>query len=203
MKLPRIQKCFANSPIRAHVQARLEVRKLLQLGGRMDGGSALEIGCGRGEGLAHIIDAFGADQVLGIDIDPDQVALARRRIRPGHKDRVAVRQGVAEHIESPDASFDAVFDFQMLHHADDWRQAVAEVSRVLKPGGRFYLSEICQPALTHPLVRAVFHPDPSTAFDGDTLLHVCEARGLEMGDRVFRMGPVWVFACLIKASDKP
>ena len=200
MKLPRIQKCFANSPVRAHVQAKLEVRRLLEIGGTMGGGKALEIGCGRGEGFRHILDTFGADRVVGVDVDPDQVALARKRIRPRHRDRVEVLCAAAEHLDFPDASFDAAFDFQMLHHADDWQQAVAEVSRLLRPGGRFYLSEICLPALKNPLVRAVFHPDTSSAFDADTLLEACVSAGLENGGRVSRLGPLWVFACLTKAS---
>jgi ubiquinone/menaquinone biosynthesis C-methylase UbiE len=45
-------------------------------------------------------------------------------------------------IAVPDSRYDAVFDFGIIHHVPDWRAAVAEVARVLRPQGRFYAEEV-------------------------------------------------------------
>ena len=50
--------------------------------------------------------------------------------------------GDAERIDVPDASFDAVVDYGILHHVPDWRRALREIARVLKPGGMFYFEDI-------------------------------------------------------------
>ena len=64
-----------NNPLRALIQRRFEAARLLRMGGPMEGGSALEIGCGRGVGVQLILDLFGADAVDAFDLDPRMVAL--------------------------------------------------------------------------------------------------------------------------------
>jgi ubiquinone/menaquinone biosynthesis C-methylase UbiE len=46
------------------------------------------------------------------------------------------------HLPYCDSRLDAVFDFGVLHHVPDWRSALSEVCRVLKPGGVFYVEEL-------------------------------------------------------------
>ena len=54
---------------------------------------------------------------------------------------------------------DAVFTFGALHHVVDWRLALKEAYRVLKPGGRFYVEEILKKYITHPFWgRLMDHP---------------------------------------------
>jgi hypothetical protein len=57
-----------NNPLRAAVQRRVETRWLLDLGGPLHGGVALEVGCGRG--VEIILDRFQAGRVDGFDLDP-------------------------------------------------------------------------------------------------------------------------------------
>lgn len=70
MLLNRLEYALMNNPIRAVVQRRLEAHRLLSLGGRMSGGVAREIGCGRGVGIELILDMFGAERVDAFDMDP-------------------------------------------------------------------------------------------------------------------------------------
>jgi ubiquinone/menaquinone biosynthesis C-methylase UbiE len=50
--------------------------------------------------------------------------------------------GDATAIEAEDDSFDAVVDFGILHHVPQWRDAVGEISRVLRPGGQLLFEEV-------------------------------------------------------------
>src|SRR5439155_882243 len=101
-------------------------------------GRALEVGCGKGAGVELILRRFGAARVDAIDLDPRMVELAQGRLRR-HAERVRVRTGDAERLEAADATYDAVFDFAAIHHVPDWRAAVRELYRVLKPNGRAYV----------------------------------------------------------------
>ena len=145
MKLSRLGKLGLNSPTRALAERRVVAPLLERLGGRVEGGKALELGCGRGVGGEIILDRFGAAQLELIDIDPDMVEHARRRLAGRSETRVSV--GDATRIEASEEPFDAVFDFGAIHQMPDWPAAVAEVRRVLKPGARFFFEEVASPLL--------------------------------------------------------
>jgi SAM-dependent methyltransferase len=88
----------------------------------------LDLGCGDGQLTARIVDS-GAD-VTGADADPRMVVAARARGIQAH-------QAPAESLPFADASFDAVFSNAVLHWVRNQDAMMAEVRRVLKPGGRF------------------------------------------------------------------
>jgi len=111
---------------------------LIRLGGRVDGGRVLEVGCGRGVGVQIILERFGAARVEAMDLDPKMVECARRRLASYDSTRVQLSVGNLTSLQAAHATFDAVFDFGAIHLEPDWRQGLAEVRRVLKPGGKFY-----------------------------------------------------------------
>ena len=78
------------------------------------------------------------------------VDLARRRLGADADVRVA---DLGAPLPYPDDAFDLVVSSLALHYVEDWDAALAEVRRVLRPGGRFTVSII------HPTVYAVSHPD--------------------------------------------
>lgn len=92
----------------------------------------LEVGVGAGTDFVQWARA-GA-RATGVDLTPAAVALTRRRLEqeglPGH-----VVQADAEALPFAEASFDIVYSYGVLHHTPDVRAAIAEVHRVLKPGG--------------------------------------------------------------------
>ena len=131
---------------------------LERLGGRVEGGRVLEVGCGRGVGVKIILDRFGAAAVEAFDLDPKMIERARRRLAAYGLARVQLSVGDVTAIKAGDATFDAVFDFGAIHLEPTWRKAVAEVRRVLKPGGRFFFEWVTSGVLRmpYPLVTEAF-----------------------------------------------
>ena len=92
----------------------------------------LEIGVGLGADHQRFAEA-GAD-LWGIDLTERAVEHTRRRLAAfGLTSHLAT--GDAEHLDFPDDSFDLVYSWGVLHHSPDTPKAIAEVWRVLKPGG--------------------------------------------------------------------
>lgn len=97
---------------------------------RFHGRHVLEIGCGAGP--ASILFAEAGARVTAIDLTEAAVEMTRRHAEGLD---VAVERMDAEHLRFPDASFDHVFSWGVLHHSAAPEQAFAEVARVLNPGG--------------------------------------------------------------------
>lgn len=182
MKLNVVEKALMNNPVRAGIQRRYEARLLERLGGRLAGGRALEIGCGQGIGVELILDRFGADTVAAFDVDPDMVQRARARLGR-YGDRVTLWVGDAITIPEPDRSFDAVFDFGIIHHVPDWRGTLREVHRVLAPGGRFYFEEVTRHALQRWSSRTFLKHPEHDRFSAEEFVAEMARQGLKAGDR--------------------
>jgi ubiquinone/menaquinone biosynthesis C-methylase UbiE len=164
MHLNRLEEFLIHNPLRPLVQNLFEARRLLRMGGRADHARVLEIGCGTGSGIDLIFSTFGATRVDAFDLDPRAVRAARRRQRRrSHEVRLWV--GNTRHIPIANGSYDAVFDFGVLHHVRRWREALDEIRRVLKPGGRFYCEEILKQAITHPVMRRLLDHPQQDRFD--------------------------------------
>jgi len=94
----------------------------------------LEVGCGRGH-LAKHLQAQGLD-VVGIDANP-------YAIEHGVACNLCTMQGEA--LNFPDASFDMLYSFHAIEHIPPLEQALAEMSRVVKPGGKLLLAYPAEP----------------------------------------------------------
>ena len=204
MKLNAIEKAVMNNPVRSLLQRHYEAPLLMRLGGRLDGARVLEVGCGRGVGMEILIDQFGAGCVDGFDIDPDMVARARHRLRRYPPDQVRTEVGDATAIPAADGSYDAVVDFGIIHHLSDWRTAIAEIQRVLVPGGRFYFEEVTAHALARPSYRLLFDHPPDDRFTAGGFVEELEARGITVGGHVVeRVGGDFVIGVGWKARHEP
>lgn len=102
------------------------------------GESVLDIGCGTGTLAVVAKGRVGTGAVVGIDASPEMIARARRKAAKARVD-VAFDVAHAQALPFPDAQFDVVLSTVMLHHLPraGREDAVREVRRVLKPGGRF------------------------------------------------------------------
>lgn len=179
MLLNRFEKAMMNNSVRAFVQRHYEARKLERLGGRAAGKRVLEVGCGRGFGVELLLDRFGAASVDAFDLDPHMVELARRRLaRRG--DRVRLWQGSVTEIQAADAHYGAVFDFGILHHVPKWRDALAEVFRVLEPGGRFFAEEVLAKFILNPVWRRVLAHPLEDRFDRATFAEALAETGFDV-----------------------
>lgn len=184
MKLNAIEKVLVNNPVRAVLQRRYEATLLEKLGGRAEGKRVLEIGCGRGIGTEIIFERFGAKIVHAFDLDPDMIDQARNHLSR-YNFRPNLYVGDASAIDEPDASFDAVFDFGIIHHIPNWTDAVSEVARVLKPGGKFYFEEVTSHALGRWFYRAFLeHPQSQHWFSKEEFIAELERKGIVVRDNV-------------------
>lgn len=141
---------------------------MIDLAGDVSGRRILDAGCGAGP-LAAALRERGA-QVTGFDSSAAMVALAQRRLGPDTKLLVA---DLAEPLPFGAGEFDDAVVSLVLHYLEDWSGPLAELHRVVRPGGRLIL------AVNHPVIRPVVYPDedyfatsPYTedyTFDGQTV----------------------------------
>jgi ubiquinone/menaquinone biosynthesis C-methylase UbiE len=158
MKVNWPERIWVNSPVRLFVQ-RQETMFFKKVRDMEPGAQCLEIGCGRGAGIDLIIGAFNPARVDASDIDPAMIRLAARKKRPRGRVRVLHIVADAQYLPYPDGCMDAVFNYGILHHLEDWRLGIGEIARVLKMGAGFYFEEIYPPLYANFLFRRlVVHP---------------------------------------------
>jgi ubiquinone/menaquinone biosynthesis C-methylase UbiE len=187
MKLNLAERLLVNNPVRALVQRFYEGPLLRKLGGRLDGARVLDVGCGRGVGVEILLKQFGAGQVYGVDLDPQQIRRAQRRFADVRDCRVVLTVGSVDNLPYPDRSFDAVFDFGVLHHVVNWQAGVAEIRRVLKPSGLFFFEEVTSAALDRWTYRTFLDHPVENRFSESGFLAELSARGLEPFGEVHRV----------------
>lgn len=98
----------------------------------------LDVACGTGYGAAYLAKS-GAAMVEGVDIAPEVVAEANRVYASGTAN-LRFREGRIEELPFPDGHFGAVTCFETIEHVPDPVPALAELRRVLRPGGTLLLS---------------------------------------------------------------
>ena len=159
MKLNWIERLFVNSPIRLLMQS-LEVRWLKQKLPLSPGCDILEIGCGGGGGAGLILEHFKPARLYLSDLDLRMVRKARAYLMDHSQSKVNLCQCDATCLPFGDQRFDAVFGFGFLHHVPQWRTSLADVVRILKPGGAYYLVEF-YPQLYQNIItkHLLIHPE--------------------------------------------
>lgn len=118
-------------------------RRAADLARIQPGEQALDVGCGTGTLALIVRKRVGrAGHVAGVDPGTEQIARARSKAARRHLS-IDFQVGVIEQLPFPDATFDVVFSTLMMHHlpAPLKRQGLAEIARVLKPGGRLIIAD--------------------------------------------------------------
>ena len=121
---------------------------MIDLAGDVDGHRVLDAGCGSGP-LFAALGGKGAI-VTGVDGSPAMLELARRRLGDDAALHVA---DLSRPLPFDDGAFDDVVASLVLHYLRDWVAPLAELRRVLKPGGRLIVS------VNHPIVYKLMYPD--------------------------------------------
>jgi SAM-dependent methyltransferase len=128
--------------------------------------SVLDVGCGEGQVSRLAASLAGVERVIGVDPTWSQLAVARSRGGP-----VAYGRASAAALPFPPCAFEAVVACLVFEHIDAMDSAVAEVGRVLAPGGRFLFF------LNHPLLQT-----PGSGWIDDRILD----------EQYWRIGPYLV-----------
>jgi ubiquinone/menaquinone biosynthesis C-methylase UbiE len=102
----------------------------------------LDVGCGNGLVSRYLAREYDGE-VTGIDIDPEQIELARRD--SAGVENVCFLEDDAAELPFPDNSFDIVFSLGALHYISNWLDVLKEIKRVLKPDGYFVYADIIYP----------------------------------------------------------
>ncbi|WP_433433507.1 class I SAM-dependent methyltransferase [Nonomuraea sp. CA-141351] len=108
---------------------------MLELAGNVTGRRILDAGCGSGPLFAELRDRGAI--MTGIDASAGMLEMARRRLGADADLRVA---DLADPLPFPDDTFDDVMASLVLHYLEDWAPTLAELRRVLRPGGRLLVS---------------------------------------------------------------
>jgi ubiquinone/menaquinone biosynthesis C-methylase UbiE len=182
MKMNTLEKLAMNNPVRAMIQRRVEMPLLEELGGRLDGMTVLEIGCGRGIGTELILQRLGAARVVATDLDESMLQRAQKRLGHYGADRLELQLADATALKFEDRSFDAVFNFAAIHHIPDWQSAITEICRVLRPGGRFYFQEVTARWILRWPYRQLFEHPMDNRFSGQEFVNDVERAGIAVGD---------------------
>ena len=141
-------------------------------------GVILDVASGTAGVALQLAERTGA-RVIGVDLTEQMLRQGQRRVAAaGKRDRITLAAGRAEQLPFPDASVDALTFTYLLRYVQDPQATLAELARVLKPGGVMASLEFCVPA------SALWHP----AWLAYTRM-VLPAGGLLLGGREwFRVG---------------
>lgn len=120
---------------------RLEQQALLDMLGTLDGKRVLDAGCG--DGAFSLLLARRGAEVTGLDSDPAMIAAARKRVEIQRFPAQFV-EGTVVRLPFPDATFDCVLAVTVLCFVDDTAPAMAEMGRILRPGGRLVIGELAR-----------------------------------------------------------
>jgi ubiquinone/menaquinone biosynthesis C-methylase UbiE len=113
----------------------------------------LDVGCGTGRLLRSAHDRFPNAALEGVDAAAGMVREAEA-LTPPHSG-IHYRQATAESLPFPDRTFDLVFSTMTFHHWSDQEKGIAEIQRVLAPGGQWLLADF-MPSGFMRLVRRIF-----------------------------------------------
>lgn len=98
----------------------------------------LDVGCGNGRDLIPLVRV--GCRCVGVDYSPGMVEEARRDLSAAGAGGVELLVGDATRLSFGDGTFDKVFASEVIEHIPDWRAAIRDMARVLKPEGTLVLT---------------------------------------------------------------
>lgn len=138
--------------------------------------------------ILHWMRERGAE-AHGLDLSRVVTQQARRNTMAAGQESRLVRADIRE-LPYPEATFDAVYTMGTIEHIDEYRTAIAEVRRVLRPGGRAIIGVphkwnlFLRPAMVWLLDRfGAYAYSPEKSFSGSELRQVIESTGLAVRER--------------------
>ena len=135
----KIAERYSKQPIadEAAYQKKLQVtREYLQ-----PDSSVLEIGCGTGStAIAH---APYVKNIRAIDFSSKMIEIAVSKAKANNVENITFEQSTIDNISLSSETFDVVLGLSILHLLDNWKEVIAQVYKILSPGGVFITSTAC------------------------------------------------------------
>ncbi|MFH1055615.1 MAG: class I SAM-dependent methyltransferase [Candidatus Altiarchaeota archaeon] len=153
MNVSPVERAFLNSFVWSLIQKGYVVPFWRGLFSLSSDSVVLEVGCGRGVGSIILAESFKPARLDALDLDERMVAKARDYVSGEYSGRINIVLGDVTRMSAQDGGYDAVFDFLTMHYVENWQDGLAEVSRVLKPGGYFAFCELYDGGSSNPLAK--------------------------------------------------
>ena len=141
---------FPNDEGKNSRQAQLEIPAVVKTLGLPTDARILEVGCGRGIALPALDRLCSPRRLVGLDIDEELLVEAADNLHE-HGTEAELHCGDVRRMPFGDEAFDVVIDFGTLFHIARPQLALAEIARVLAPGGLFVHETKVSQVLSHPV----------------------------------------------------
>jgi demethylmenaquinone methyltransferase/2-methoxy-6-polyprenyl-1,4-benzoquinol methylase len=164
-----------------------------------EGATALDVATGTGDLALLIANTLSGVTVLGVDPSEKMLAMGRKKVAArGHADRIRLELGVAESLPYANRSVDGVCIAFGIRNVVERGDALSEMARVTRPGGRIAVLELSEPSggLVGPFAR--FHVHTVVPWVGSLLSGASEYRYLQRSIAAFP--PPEEFAKLMESS---
>lgn len=181
MKINRAERWVVSNPLHVFKQ-RLEVRWVKRTASLGKGAKVLDAGCGRGSGARLLLEEFDLSFLHAMDLDMEMLRRAKKYLSSRERERISLCLGDISGLPFASGSLDAVFGFGVLHHAIDWRGALGEIARVLKPGGIYFMEEFYPPLYQNLITRRILAHPQNDRFSSHDLRSALQAIGLPVTD---------------------
>jgi len=155
MEMHKLEKIFVNNFIWNFFYTRIVILRFLK-NIKDNPKNILEIGCGMGHTTKALHQHFPNAEITAIDYDEEQIKQANKL--HGKINNVKFMQGDATKSKFKNNTFDAVFEFGVLHHIQNYEKAIKEINRVLIKNKNFYLMDISKYVFI-PIIKNLFPPE--------------------------------------------
>jgi ubiquinone/menaquinone biosynthesis C-methylase UbiE len=179
MKINWAERLVVNNPVRVLIQRGL-IRWVKSVVNLAPACRVLEVGCGRGAGACLLLEQFQPALLHALDLDRKMIRQAHGYLNPVQRQKISLLVGDACTLPYAGESLDAVFGFGVLHHLPDWRAGLAEIVRVLKPGGIYFLEEFYPPFYQNFAARRIFLHPAEDRFHSHDLHQALRAAGFSL-----------------------
>lgn len=150
----------------------------------------LDVGCGQGRAFPALVKHLQPARLIGVDVDARGLALAQAEgMRCGVP--VEVMESDCAALRLPDASVDLALCHQTLHHVVRQEETLAEIFRVLKPGGRLLLAESTREYIHSWVIRLLFRHPMHVQKSAEGYLELVRRLGFDFGPRNVSYPYLW------------